>query len=162
MPNPRWATESVGDDPTTELSRRWYYGWPGMGGSEDGRTRFHSTIGFIKEGVASQHNFRPHRFFTPPVDVFFASGYFIRLEQVVEGIWQPVEHYGKPFDDQYQDMKIVWRPDTMPGFGTWEIDLVLPAELAHAFLRVHLPQRPNFRRLAANIPRQDGVVWTAA
>ena len=34
---------------------------------------------------------------------------------------------------------------------------MLPAELAHAFLRVHLPQRPNFRRLAANIPRSGTV-----
>jgi hypothetical protein len=51
----------------------------------------------------------------------------------------------------------LYAPD-WPGY----IDLVLPAELAHAFLRVHLPQCPNFRRLAANIPQQDSVVWTAA
>jgi len=90
------------------------------------------------------------------VRVVFAEGYFVRLEERVNGRWQPVQHYGHDFDDVSEEIEILRRTDLFDWLGSqaaWTIELRLPWEpTADRRLRVRVAPHAEFPGFTARIP----------
>lgn len=86
------------------------------------------------------------------VRMFFAEGYFARMEEIVNGQWRPVQLIkGINFDDVSYDIQIIRLYEAF-GEATWSMKMILPWEpTSHHLLRIRAAARSNFPGFIAPI-----------
>jgi hypothetical protein len=109
------------------------------------------------EPIVTRKDLRVEVRWRTPIDFrpVFAEGYFVRIEEGVNGHWQPVRLHGRDFDDVSQDIQIVRRADLfgwIAGEAAWTVELALPrAPTADGPLRIRVAPRGGFPGFTALI-----------